>query len=300
MGKKRRNNQQGDAAMQNQQDISNEELKDLAPEVIEDQAAAGQAEGDKSEAGETASVAGEAVEGGAAPAAVEGEPESDQGQAEQEAAPENTEVSENVESDAAGSAPAAEPAPEPAPVVEEAKEAIAPVEVKKEEPAAPAVASSENLTYLQNIRENGTPVQKQALETIELFCKRMTPRAPITAQQAIEAQRDLLDFITVILRKDYEEFRKGWAVLLVYFAEHHGDRPSAKDYTALSEYSTSRHLDAWTDDDRANAYNNLVTLLRVTRNTETRKQDVKRIRLDQIAPGFLNARSQDNLQRFYG
>lgn len=181
-----------------------------------------------------------------------------------------------------------------------APEVIAPAPVV-ETPVTPKATegTSENKEYLDNIRENGTLIQKQAIEVLDLFCSRMRPRAPITAAHAMEAQRDLLDFITVLLRKDYEDFRKGWATMLVYFAEFHGDRPTAKDYTPLSEYSTSRHLDSWKDEERASAYNNLLTLLRITRNGATRKQDVKRVRLDAIAPTFLNARCMDNLQRFY-
>lgn len=193
--------------------------------------------------------------------------------------------------DASTAAPVAEAVSEPIPVA-------APV-VEIQPAVDQSEGSSENQQYLNNIRENGTLIQKQALDALDQFCTRMRPRAPISATQAMEAQRDLLDFITVLLRKDYEDFRKGWATMLVYFAEHHGDRPTAKDYTPLSEYSTSRHLDSWKDEERANAYNNLLTLLRVTRNSETRKQDVKRVRLDAIAPTFLNARCMDNLQRFY-
>lgn len=189
-----------------------------------------------------------------------------------------------------------QPAVEPIPAI---VPEVAPVVATVQTPSTGGQDTSENKEYLDNIRENGTVIQKQALDALDQFCTRMRPRAPITAVQAMEAQRDLLDFMTVLLRKDYEDFRKGWSTMLVYFAEHHGDRPTAKDYTALSEYSTSRHLDSWKDEDRAGAYNNLLTLLRVTRNSNTRKQDVKRIRLDMLAPTFLNARCMDNLQRFY-
>lgn len=198
----------------------------------------------------------------------------------------------------------------------EVEEEVKAVEVREEQPAVTKVDTavqdtvkvekpadvdhrSENLIYLEDVRANGTPLQKQALAAIELFVERMKPRSPISEEKAVEAQRDFLDLITVILRKDFQEFRKAWAVLLVYFAEYHGDRPTAKDYSALSEYSTSRCLDAWNDNERSEAYNNFMTLLRVTRNIETRKQDVKRIRLDAIAPSLLSDRAKDNLQRFY-
>lgn len=321
MGKKRRNNQGGSTVTEQ---LSPEE--ELLQQGADGAAEEPELEGNdaRSDAGvgeEKAATASESLEEEVG----EGSNLSGEGQG---AEGEVSEVAEVAPSDAAAAptAPEAPAAPEAAPAaevvapvtvetpaapgvsdgsVEKAPE-VAPVAPVVQEapvaaaaPAEPKAASSENLEYLENIRSNGTPIQKQALETVELFCSRMRPRAPITAEQAMTAQRDMLDFLTVLLRKDYEDFRKGWATLLVYFAEHHGDRPTAKDYTPLSEYSTSRHLDAWKDEERANAYNNLLTLLRITRNNETRKQDVKRIRLEAIAPTFLNARCMDNLQRFY-
>ena len=259
-------------------DVGSEEQVAPAAELLEEVQEVKEGESDSNEGAEpiepdTASATAEPTFEAAEPSAAPADP-----------------LSPGVQ-DASTAAPVAEVVSEPIPVAEPVVE-IQPAVDQSE-------GSSENQQYLNNIRENGTLIQKQALDALDQFCARMRPRAPISATQAMEAQRDLLDFITVLLRKDYEDFRKGWATMLVYFAEHHGDRPTAKDYTPLSEYSTSRHLDSWKDEERANAYNNLLTLLRVTRNSETRKQDVKRVRLDAIAPTFLNARCMDNLQRFY-
>ena len=158
---------------------------------------------------------------------------------------------------------------------------------------------SENLEYLEKVRVSGDPIQKIVLTSIEAFCETMKPRAPLSEEAAIAAERGLLDLVLLVLRKDYEEFRKGWSTLLVYFDAHHGDRPTANNYSALSEYSTSRYLDRWTDSERAEAYVNLVTLLRATRKLSTRKQDAKRVILDKIAPSILTERMLDNIKRFY-
>ncbi len=178
------------------------------------------------------------------------------------------------------------------------------------EPVAAAAASaepvevttaglSEELQYIEEVRRSGTDLQKIALSSIEAFCEAMKPRVPLTSTQANSAQRDLLSLFLMILRKDYEDFRKAWSLLLVYFAAHHGDRPTAVDYTALSEYSTGRYIDDWADVERAEAFVELTTLLRITRKTATRKNDVKRIRLDKVAAGLLSDHAKDNLQRFY-
>lgn len=191
-----------------------------------------------------------------------------------------------------------EPAPESPVVVEQVAETIAQAE-QPEQAAEPELNLSDAEVYLARIRDQGEPIQRLALEGIEQFCQRMPPRAPITANAAMAAKRDFLDLLVVILRKEYEEFRRGWSTLLVYFAAHHGDRPTASNYTSLSEYSTNRYLDAWTDDLQAEAYMSLITLLRVTRNAETRKNDAKRIRLEAVAPDYLSDRARDNLVRFY-
>lgn len=190
---------------------------------------------------------------------------------------------------------------EPAPVPPVAEAAPAPVAAPVTEQPTPVAEGdlSDAMVYLNRIRESGEPIQRLALEGIEHFCKRMPPRAPIQVLDAIAAKRDFLDLMVVILRKEYEEFRRGWSTLLVYFAAHHGNRPTASNYSELSEYSTNRYLDEWNDDLQAEAFMSLVTLLRITRNTETRKHDVKRIRLEAVAPDFLSARARDNLVRFY-
>ena len=177
-----------------------------------------------------------------------------------------------------------------------------------EPPKAPAAEPdqqrdelNENLAYLENVRISGTDVQKDALAAIEQFCSVMKPRSMISADQANAAQRDFLDFMTVLLRKrEYDDFRKGWATLLVYFAEYHGDRPTASDYSALSEYSTSRHIDNWKKHEQAAAFCNLISLLRGTRRVETRKADAKRFLLDKISNEVIGANGLSHLQRFYG
>ncbi len=169
------------------------------------------------------------------------------------------------------------------------------------EPEQQRDALNENQAYLENVRISGTDVQKDALAAIEQFCSVMKPRSMISADQANAAQRDFLDFMTVLLRKrEYEDFRKGWATLLVYFAEYHGDRPTASDYSALSEYSTSRHIDNWKKHEQAAAFCNLISLLRGTRRVETRKADAKRFLLDKISNEVIGANGLSHLQRFYG
>lgn len=289
MGKKRRQHQQENGMSESQQGQQEQQGENPELDVTEaaDQAEAPEAQ--LQEAPEAAPVApgaeeAEAAEVPAEPAAVEEVP------AEAEAAP----VAQPEE-------PAAPEAPvepvAPAPEVDSAVQPAAPEAAESVQ--AEETEVSEELQYIEEVRRSGTDLQKIALNSIEAFCASMKPRVPMTAAQANTAQRDLLSLLLLVLRKDYEDFRKAWSLLLVYFAAHHGDRPTATNYTALSEYSTGRYIDDWADVERAEAFVDLTTLLRVTRKIATRKDDVKRIRLDKVASGILSDRAKDNLQRFY-
>lgn len=179
---------------------------------------------------------------------------------------------------------------------------VAPIVVP---PVAPAVVEeiptdkSEEEQYLDKIRISGTVEQKRMLAAIETFVDRMKPRVEIEPSKGVVYQAEFLDHLLWLLKKDYESFRGGWNVLLIYFSLYHGIN-SARSYTALSEFSTTRFLFAWTKGlDKCNCYRNLITLLRATRHKETRKHDIKTINLEFIGPNVLTEVELNNLKQFY-
>ena len=184
-------------------------------------------------------------------------------------------------------------------VVEKVQELIKPTQA---EPATSTVAArelSEEEQYLEKIRTDGTVEQKRMLAAIETFVQNLRPKTVIDPDKGVRFQYEFLQHLLWILEKDYDAFRAGWNVLLVYFSLHHG-RSTPSDYTALSEYSTTRFLFAWNKgEERCNAYRNLITLLRATRNKETRKHDIKTIMIDKIAPDVITQKAVDNLKKFY-
>lgn len=158
---------------------------------------------------------------------------------------------------------------------------------------------SEEEQYLEKIRVDGTVEQKRMLAAIETFVQNLRPKTVIDPDKGVRYQYEFLQHLLWILEKDYDIFRAGWNVLLVYFSLHHG-RSTPSDYTALSEYSTTRFLFAWNKgEERCNAYRNLITLLRATRNKDTRKHDIKTIMIDKIAPDVITQKAVDNLKKFY-
>lgn len=192
----------------------------------------------------------------------------------------------------ASSAPAAPVAETPVPTAE------VPDEVENQDKeAAPA---DERLAYIEEVRSNGTVIQKRILAAIETYCSQMVPRSIIKAADCSSYQHEFLQHLLWLLEKDFTEFRKGWNLLLVYFAAHHGEANTPVSYTPLSEYSTNRHLNAWSKgEERLEAYKNLVTLLRATRDVETRKHDIKTIALHKVGPTVLSEEALTNLKKFY-
>lgn len=193
--------------------------------------------------------------------------------------------------------PAPEPIPEPAPVVEVKPEPVAvfvaPVDAEDQ------VELSEEEQYLNKIRIEGTTEQKRILAAIEGFTEALRPRKEVSAEDGTKHQYEFLRHLLWALEKDYEIFRGCWNVLLVYFYLHHG-KNTPSDYTALSEYSTTRFLYAWSKGEAScTAYKNLITLLRATRNKATRKHDIKTILLEKVGPEIITPKGLENLKNFY-
>ena len=203
-----------------------------------------------------------------------------------------------------------ETAEAPVPEVEEPVQEVVEVkpevvEVKEPVKAEPATSTeaprelTEEEQYLEKIRIEGTVEQKRMLAAIETFVQNLRPKTVIEPDKGVRYQYEFLQHLLWILEKDYDVFRAGWNVLLVYFGLHHG-RSTPSEYTALSEYSTTRFLFAWNKgEERCNAYRNLITLLRATRNKDTRKHDIKTIMIDKIAPDVISQKAVDNLKKFY-
>ena len=158
---------------------------------------------------------------------------------------------------------------------------------------------SEEEAYIEKVRIDGTTEQKRMLAAVETFVQQLRPKSEMVPDKATRIQFEFLQHLLWIIEKDYEIFRGGWNLLLVYFAQYHGIN-NAASYTALSEFNTNRYLFAWTKgEERCAAYCNLITLLRATRNKNTRKHDIKTVMLEKVAPNVISANGLNNLKKFY-
>lgn len=142
------------------------------------------------------------------------------------------------------------------------------------------------------------PKQAKLLEEFKSFAAVLRPRTEVSPADANRVQRSLLKRLLLILEDEPGEFRKLWSTALVYFHHHHGDKPTRADYTAISDYNTNRYLDKWDDGEEAQLYANLMQVLRLTRNPETRKATSAKIDLEKISPR-LTGRAMENLTSFY-
>lgn len=223
---------------------------------------------------------------------------------EEQAIPEVVQEEEKVEAEAAPQQAEVQTVEQPA---KEEKLAAQKPEVKVQvaqkavvvEATNPAEKSEEE-AYFDKIREAGTTEQKRCLAAIESFVQQFAPRTEIPANKATRIQNEFLGHLLWAIEKDYDVFKACWSVFAVYFSAYHGVNTPQK-HSALSEYNTNRYLHAWDKgEDRCFAYRDLITLLRATRNKETRRHDVKTINLDKIGQNVVTERGRSNLKQFYG
>lgn len=178
---------------------------------------------------------------------------------------------------------------------------VAQAPVKAPEPVAPTPAKLDEIDeYLQDAAHNGTVTQKRMLEALANFTTKLTPNVAMSYKDAYKEQNEFLGHMRWLLAKDFDEFRKGWSVLLVSFMKDQRQVSSPSHYTALSIYNTARYTDQWLGDEQArNAYVNLTTVLRATANPETRQKEVSRIAFERVGAGYLPEKAITNLKSFY-
>lgn len=223
------------------------------------------------------------------------------------ASEEKSEVAEDI-------APAPAPAPDaPAPVdgvkdesvkEESVVEEVVAETVTEPDPAPEGVSNveedmTEEAAYLAKIRISGTEGQKKILAAIELYCERFRPRAPVNGSEGVKWQYEFLLHALKLINSEYDVFKAGWNVLLVFFKENHG-RSSVSNTSPISDGPASRFGPYWERGEETwAAYKNIFELLRSTRDPATRKMNVKNIVLERLGPGLITEDGLRNLRRFY-
>lgn len=158
---------------------------------------------------------------------------------------------------------------------------------------------SEEAAYLAKIRVSGTEDQKKILAAIELYCERFRPRAPVNGSEGVKWQYEFLLHALKLINSEYDVFKSGWNVLLVFFKENHG-RSSVSNTSPISDGPASRFGPYWERGEETwAAYKNIFELLRSTRDPATRKMNVKNIVLERLGPGLITEDGLRNLRRFY-
>lgn len=166
-------------------------------------------------------------------------------------------------------------------------------------PAEEEVDMTEEAAYLAKVRATGTEGQKKILAAIELYCERFRHRAPVTGEEGVKWQYEFLLHVLKLINSEYDVFKAGWNVLLVFFKEHHG-RSSVSNTSPISDGPASRFGPHWERGEETwAAYKNIFELLRATRDPATRKMNVKNIVMERVGPGLITEDGLRNLRRFY-
>lgn len=184
-------------------------------------------------------------------------------------------------------------------VVEETAAAETVADPEPEETPQVEEDISEEAAYLAKIRVSGTEGQKKILAAIELYCERFRPRAPVNGSEGVKWQYEFLLHALKLINSEYDVFKSGWNVLLVFFKENHG-RSSVSNTSPISDGPASRFGPYWERGEETwAAYKNIFELLRATRDPATRKMNVKNIVMERVGPGLITEDGLRNLRRFY-
>ena len=184
-------------------------------------------------------------------------------------------------------------------VVEQAADVVTEPAPAPEDATGVEEDMTEEAAYLAKIRVSGTEGQKKILAAIELYCERFRPRAPVSGTEGVKWQYEFLLHALKLINSDYDVFKAGWNVLLVFFKENHG-RSSVSNTSPISDGPASRFGPYWERGEETwAAYKNIFELLRSTRDPATRKMNVKNIVLERLGPGLITEDGLRNLRRFY-
>lgn len=168
-------------------------------------------------------------------------------------------------------------------------------------------AQASTLDFLDRVRQSGTDIQKRALASIEKLTGMIRPKSVIEPSVFVQEQREFLRSLLWAMELPFEDFKSAWNVFQKYFQAYHDvdgiyGRNTPKEYTALSEYRLYQtNALQWKNRlPEYEAFKQITTVLRATRNPETRKQEAKLTNFDGLIDGrYITEVHVNNLKQYY-
>lgn len=166
---------------------------------------------------------------------------------------------------------------------------------------APEVINTkdENLTdfekFERKILNEGGEFEKSLVLGLQEYLEFMKPKKPVSPDEGLKKQRELLQHIKGTLRiQDNKDFKKCWKLLIKYFAEH------TQYGKALHETYINRFTEHWsTGPDQLNAFRDLTHLLKETAQKGISNVQ-KTVSLDAVVKsGYFTEEERNKLIDFY-
>lgn len=184
-----------------------------------------------------------------------------------------------------------------APVVKNVQEPVptAKAEARVEKQVAPA--KKQNFTtiqeYLDDVKVNGTVLQKNLIAALDKYLEDLKPRKPVTVDKGANLQ--YLFWKTLHSTIEYstqEEFKSLWTIVLAYFNLFKDD--------AFHERYVYRFAEYWAaNEDELSAFQRLLNLIKLTADPKERALGLKQVNVEKSLELIFSEQGRQKLLNFY-
>lgn len=184
-----------------------------------------------------------------------------------------------------------------APVVKNVQEPVptAEAEVSVEKQAAPAKKQNFSTIqeYLDNVKANGTVLQKNLIAALDKYLEDLKPRKPVTVDKGANIQYLFWKTLqSAIENSSQEEFKSLWTIVLAYFNLFKDE--------AFHERYVYRFAEYWTaSEDELSAFQRLLNLIKLTADPKERALGLKQVNVEKSLELIFSEQGRQKLLNFY-
>ena len=168
-------------------------------------------------------------------------------------------------------------------------------EVRVEKQVVPA--KKQNFTtiqeYLDDIKVNGTVLQKNLIAALDKYLEDLKPRKPVTVDKGANIQYLFWKTLhSVIENSSQEEFKSLWTIVLAYFNLFKDD--------AFHERYVYRFAEYWAaNEDELSAFQRLLNLIKLTADPKERALGLKQVNVEKSLELIFSEQGRQKLLNFY-
>lgn len=147
-------------------------------------------------------------------------------------------------------------------------------------------------SVIDNLRNNGTPAQKQTIWRLDDYAAKMAPGLPQTEQTGTQNQLSLWHLLDATINLDQAEFKQCWGIILLYFKE-------LKQSVFADQYVARFFNSIRLDETSSKAFQHLLDICTLTADAATRSKVMRQIDLNRALSIGVSDKAKANIISFY-